>query len=112
MISQTLRFTNGMRVAGNWKTSGSDEGLAVEEYDSDTNGESGVTFAFMHDGQLVVNGEGRVDLYDIQGRLLESVRVSGDQNRVEVPSLASGVYLLRLTSQGNVRVQKIVINKR
>ena len=66
----------------------------------------------MGDGQLVVNGEGRVDLYDIQGRLLESVRVSGDQNKVPLPSLASGVYLLRLTSQGNVRVQKIVINKR
>ena len=85
-------------------------GNSVDEYDSET--DSGVTFAFMHDGQLVVNGEGRVDLYDIQGCLLESVRVSGDQNKVPLPSLASGVYLLRLTSQGNVRVQKIVINKR
>ena len=75
-----------------------------EDIDSDADG----TFAFQMGEQIVVNGEGTLEIVDVQGRILRSERLSGVQS-VVVPSVAKGLYLLRLSGSDSVKVQKIVI---
>ena len=79
----------------------------VEENDgavSDSN------FAFVSNGEFIVNGEGRLECIDLQGRSLFATDLYGTQNRVALPDIASGLYVLRLVNGKQIKVQKIVIN--
>lgn len=67
------------------------------------------SFAFLSNGQLIVNGEGTLQLFDVTGRLLCSQELHGTQNEVNVTGVSSGVYLLRLNTANGMKVQKIVI---
>lgn len=69
----------------------------------------GKYFAYLSNHTLVVEGQGRLDLLDLQGRLLKSATVNERQNGLSVEGLAQGVYLLRLTESNMTRVQKIII---
>ena len=73
-----------------------------DQFDSDY-------FAFVVGNELVVNGEGTLQMFDIQGRCLMETRAVGQQNSHSLPRVAAGVYLLRLTSDKKVKVQKMVI---
>ena len=68
-------------------------------------------FAFMMGDELVVNGEGVLQVYDLNGRLLVERELHGTQSTLMLPSVSQGMYLLRLRSDNQVRVQKMVINK-
>ena len=67
------------------------------------------TFAFMMGGNLVVNGEGRLEVIDMNGRIISATELNGTQNTVALPNASQGLYMLRLTSGNGVRVQKIVV---
>ena len=58
-------------------------------------------FAFISNGQLIVNGEGVLQIFDALGRQLFSKELS-------TPT-APGVYVLRLINGDDVKTQKIVI---
>jgi len=73
--------------------------------------ENGENFAFFNGSELVVNGEGELSLIDLNGRVLTTTFVSGQQSNVMLPTVAEGMYLLRLTKANDVKVQKIVIRK-
>lgn len=75
----------------------------VEELEGDDN------FVFFDGSQWVVTGDGDLDFIDMHGRILRTVRVSG-QTRVTLPKVASSVYLLRLSNPKGVKMQKIVVN--
>jgi hypothetical protein len=63
-------------------------------------------FAFINNGNIVINGEGMVQVVDVMGHIL----VSGDaMNRVSTGGMVPGVYVLRLINGNDVRTQKIVI---
>ena len=64
-------------------------------------------FAYVNNGNIVVNGEGTLQVIDPVGRIVMSVKTS-DQ-AVSTSMLPSGVYILRLVSENKVRTQKIVI---
>ena len=83
----------------------------IEEYDDDQDGLStgSGTFAFFDGNAWVVNGEGTLQLFDVNGRCLMSTNAEGTQSSVNLPKVATGVYLLRLTNGNGTRVQKIVI---
>ncbi len=66
-------------------------------------------FAFMFGDELIVNGEGMLQMFDVQGRCLMTTRVTGGQSSVSLPKVACGVYLLRLIGNDKVKVQKMVI---
>ena len=66
-------------------------------------------FAFMFGDELVVNGAGLLQMFDIQGRCLMETRAVGEQSSHRIPQVSAGVYLLRLTGESKVKVQKIVI---
>ena len=63
-------------------------------------------FAFFSNGNIIVNGEGMLQVVDMMGRVV----LSGDAiNRVSTNGMTAGVYVLRLINGDNVKTQKIVI---
>ena len=81
--------------------------LGIEEVDSEQNG----NFAFFNGEELVVNGSGDMRLTDLNGRCVYAQHLAGQQNSVNLPMVAQGMYLLQLNGSDGVKVQKIVIRK-
>jgi hypothetical protein len=72
----------------------------------DANGDDEAPFAFINNGNIIVNGEGRLQVVDVMGRIV----LSGDAKHcVSTTGMVPGVYVLRLINGENVRTQKIVI---
>ena len=66
-------------------------------------------FAFISNGQLIVNGEGTLQMIDMTGRII----VSRDASRhVSTTGIPAGVYVLRLINGENVKNQKIIIESK
>jgi hypothetical protein len=68
-------------------------------------------FAFMMGDEMVVNGEGVLQVFDVNGRMLVNRELHGVQNTLSLPEVADGVYVLRLTEGKQSRIQKMVISK-
>ena len=65
------------------------------------------TFAFISDGNIIVNGEGMLQMIDITGRII----VSGDAKQcISTNGIPAGVYVLHLINGEKIRTQKIVID--
>ena len=64
------------------------------------------TFAFVNHGDIIVNGEGTLQVIDLTGRVLVS-RDGG--HTVSTNEMTPGVYVLRLIQGDKVKTQKIVI---
>ena len=58
--------------------------------------------------QLVVNGEGNLQIIDMLGRVVMTDQLTGSQSTTSLPTTA-GVYVLRLTDTNGTRTQKMVI---
>ena len=71
--------------------------------------EGPTTFAFQTGDQLVVNGEGTLQVFDVTGRLVGTETVTGAQGTVGLHGLPAGVYMLRLVGDNGTQTQKIVI---
>ena len=67
------------------------------------------SFAFQMGDEMVVNGEGLLQVFDVNGRCLMSETLHGQQNTVGLPGVSAGVYVIRLTNNNQVRTQKIVV---
>ncbi len=78
-------------------------------FDANTgNDETNDNFAFINNGELIVNGTGTVQVIDILGRQMFSHEVNSSF-RIQNSSFAPGVYVLRLANGNDVKTQKIVI---
>ncbi len=66
------------------------------------------TFAFYSNGNLIVNGEGTLQVIDMLGRQMFS-RDIHSAFIIQHSSFPTGVYVLRLINGENVKVQKIVV---
>lgn len=69
----------------------------------------GGNFAFFNGNDLVVNGEGELSLIDLNGRVLATEHVSGQNSHLALPKVAVGMYLLKLSNANDVKVQKIIV---
>ncbi len=67
------------------------------------------TFAFFDGSEWVVNGQGSLDVVDVMGRTVYSSQLTDSQSRVNLNSLAQGVYVLRMASGNELKTQKIII---
>ena len=67
------------------------------------------TFAFISNDKLVVlnDGEATLQVFDMMGRMLDSQAISGTAETSI--NAAPGVYMLRLVSGNDVKVQKVVM---
>lgn len=72
----------------------------------DANGDNG-DFAFISNGDIIINGEGMVQVIDMAGHIIVSV----DEYTRCIPTtgMTSGVYVLRLINGNDVKTQKIVV---
>lgn len=68
------------------------------------------TFAFSMGDEIIVNGAGYLEVFDMQGRRLTAKRLVDAQSNVSLPNVAAGIYFLRLSDDKQVRTQKMVIN--
>lgn len=68
------------------------------------------TFAFCMGDEIIVNGAGYLEVFDVQGRRLSAKRLVDAQSSVSLPNVAAGIYFLRLSDDKQVRTQKMVIN--
>ena len=75
----------------------------------DTDAEPAKAFAFVHDGNLVVNGQGILDIIDMNGRTICNQKLTGEQNTIGLPNVAPGVYVVRIVNSNESNVQKIII---
>ena len=82
----------------------------VEE-NEDASSASQENFAFQSGDEVVVNGEGVLEVFDINGHKVMGCEIHNGQSRVALPTVANGMYVLRLTDAKQVKVQKMVINK-
>ena len=63
-------------------------------------------FVFISDGNIIVNGEGTIQLYDLTGRMVASRDVA---RKVSTLGMTPGVYIVRLINVNEVKNQKIII---
>lgn len=78
-------------------------------FNANNDNESEDSFAFVSNGQLIVNGEGTLQVIDMLGRVI----VSRDASRhVSTTGIPAGVYVLRLINGENVKNQKIIIESK
>ena len=66
-------------------------------------------FAFMMGDELVVNGNGMLQVFDLNGRCVYATELYDVQSTVSLPRMTAGVYILRLTGSQSARTQKMVI---
>ena len=64
-------------------------------------------FAFISNGNLLVNGEGTLQMVDMMGRVLSTEQINGSYSKGL--NVSAGVYVLRLTNGNDVKTQKIVV---
>ena len=64
-------------------------------------------FAFVDNGNIVVNGDGTLQVTDVMGRVVFTA--GGRMQCVSTAGMAPGVYMLRLINGDDVKVQKMVI---
>ena len=65
-------------------------------------------FAFISNGNLIVNGEGTLQIFDVIGRQLYVKQVSPLTSNLS-PFTSPGVYVLRLIDGNGTRTQKVVV---
>lgn len=78
---------------------------------NDENGAStgSATFAYVSNGQVVVNGTGILQVVDMLGRIVASQEVTTANCQLSTANYKTGVYVLRLVNNGDVKTQKMVI---
>ncbi|MBO4567410.1 MAG: choice-of-anchor J domain-containing protein [Bacteroidales bacterium] len=66
---------------------------------------TGEIFAYQYGNEIIVNGEGTLEVFDVMGRMVLNTKVNGVQ-KVNVP--ANAVYIFKLMGE-TVKTQKIVV---
>lgn len=65
------------------------------------------TFVYQYGSELIVNGEGTLQVFDVMGRFVGSYEVNGSE-RISADQFANAVYVFRMIGN-DVKTQKIVV---
>ena len=66
-------------------------------------------FAFISNGDLIINGMGTLQIFDVLGRNLITQEVSAVNYQLSTLNLNYGVYVLQLNDGSAIKTQKIII---
>ena len=66
-------------------------------------------FAYFNNGELVINGEGMLQIVDVLGRIVVSEQLYTLNSQLSTLNYTPGVYVLRLINGDDVKTQKMVI---
>ena len=72
--------------------------------------EPNAPFAYINNGNIIINGTGTLQIIDILGKELERKELSTLNSQLSTSNFAPGVYVLRLIDGNDVKTQKIVID--
>ena len=64
-------------------------------------------FAYQNNNDIIVNGEGMLQVYDVMGRFVGNYEVNGNEH-ISASNFSTGVYIFRLIGN-EVKTQKIVV---
>ena len=77
-------------------------------FNANENDNENEDFAFISNGEIIINGEGTVQVIDMLGRQLFS-RQASSGFRLPTSVFTPGVYVLRLINGNEIKTQKIII---
>ena len=80
--------------------------LVFNSFDSNIDIESDI-FAYQSGDEIIVSGEGELQIFDVMGRFVTSMKVNGSE-RISASTYANGVYVFRMVGE-TVKTQKIVV---
>ena len=64
-------------------------------------------FVYQNGDELIVNGEGTLQVFDVMGRFVASYEVYGNK-RINASQFSNAVYIFRMVGE-TVKTQKIVV---
>lgn len=64
-------------------------------------------FAYQNGDEIIVNGEGQLQVYDVMGRFVQCINVNGTES-ISASQFSDAVYILRMVGE-TVKTQKIVV---
>jgi hypothetical protein len=65
-------------------------------------------FVYQSNNELIINGEGLVQIIDIMGRIVYTNEINGI-SRVNVSNFYSATYVVKVVNENEVKTQKVVI---
>lgn len=99
-----------MLVDGKYEFIGSprdNEARFIVKLRYNANGFDNDEFIYQNGDELIVNGEGELQVYDVMGRYVASYNVNGNK-RISAEQFSNAVYIFRLIGS-DVKTQKIVV---
>ena len=83
--------------------------LVFNANDASTGSASDAPFAYINNGNIIINGTGTLQIIDILGKELERKELSTLNSQLSTLNYAPGVYVLRLVGGDSVRTQKMIV---
>ncbi len=93
------------------KSNDSAERFIIKLAMNNSNSEANENFAFINNGMMYIyniEGQGVVNVYDVTGRPVAEYNVAESAN-ISTSDFAAGVYIIRMSDENGVKVQKIVV---
>ncbi|MBE6343225.1 MAG: T9SS type A sorting domain-containing protein [Lentimicrobiaceae bacterium] len=93
------------------KSNDSAERFIIKLAMDNSNGDVNENFAFINNGMMYIyniEGQGVVNIYDVTGRPVAEYNVAESAN-ISTSEFAAGVYIIRMSDENGVKVQKIVV---
>lgn len=86
-----------------------DENRFIVKLKYNANGNDNVNdiFAYQNGNDIIVNGEGELQVFDVMGRFVTSLEVNGSK-RINASEFSNAVYIFRMIGN-DVKTQKIVV---
>ena len=66
-------------------------------------------FVYQSGSELIITGEGHLQIIDLMGRMVYSDEVTDDNSRIDMSSFNKGAYIIRMINEECVKTQKITV---
>ena len=83
--------------------------LVFDANNASTGSASDAPFAYISNGNIIINGTGTLQIIDILGKELERKELSTLNSQLSTLNFVPGVYVLRLVGGDSVRTQKMIV---
>ena len=66
-------------------------------------------FVYQSGKELIINGEGHLQIIDLMGRVIYNNEVANDNNRIDISRFNKATYIIRMINNECVKTQKITV---
>ena len=68
-----------------------------------------IKFVYQSGSELIINGEGHLQIIDLMGRVIYNNEVANDNNRIDINRFNNATYIIRMINEECVKTQKITV---